>query len=102
MVQEYDRLRASQPQRRRAARVKSDRWRCDNPERYRAQNALNNGLRDGKIEKAPCEVCGGKRFNEATLRVRYKGRNIAEVLEMSIREAKEHMVRAGLPMRLDP
>ena len=38
----------------------------------------------------PCEVCGGMRFNEATLRVRYKGRNIAEVLEMSIREAKEH------------
>ena len=38
----------------------------------------------------PCEVCGGKRFNEATLRVRYKGKNIAEVLEMSVREAKEH------------
>jgi len=38
----------------------------------------------------PCEVCGGKRFNEATLRVRYKGKNIAEVLEMSIHEAKEH------------
>ena len=38
----------------------------------------------------PCEVCGGKRFNEATLRVRYKGKNIAEVLEMSVREAMEH------------
>jgi len=38
----------------------------------------------------PCEVCGGKRFNDATLRVRYKGKNIAEVLEMSIHEAKEH------------
>jgi excinuclease ABC subunit A len=37
-----------------------------------------------------CEVCTGKRFNEATLRVRYKGRNIAEVLQMSVREAKEH------------
>ena len=42
----------------------------------------------------PCEVCGGKRFNEATLRVRYKGKNIAEVLEMSVREAKEHFARA--------
>jgi excinuclease ABC subunit A len=38
----------------------------------------------------PCEVCAGKRFNEATLRVRFKGKNIAEVLEMSVREAREH------------
>ncbi|WP_434381398.1 excinuclease ABC subunit UvrA [Melittangium boletus] len=37
----------------------------------------------------PCEVCGGKRFNEATLRVRYKGKNIAEVLDMSVREAAQ-------------
>ncbi|MFP2958271.1 excinuclease ABC subunit UvrA [Myxococcus sp. 1LA] len=38
----------------------------------------------------PCEVCAGKRFNEATLRVRYKGKNVAEVLDMSVREAMEH------------
>ncbi|MFZ5471180.1 MAG: excinuclease ABC subunit UvrA [Myxococcota bacterium] len=38
----------------------------------------------------PCEVCAGKRFNDATLRVRYKGKNIAEVLEMSVREAMVH------------
>ncbi|MBI3183728.1 MAG: excinuclease ABC subunit UvrA, partial [Myxococcales bacterium] len=38
----------------------------------------------------PCEVCQGKRFNEATLRVRYKGKNVAEVLEMSVREATQH------------
>ncbi len=37
----------------------------------------------------PCEVCQGKRFNEATLRVRFKGYNIAEVLELSITEALE-------------
>ncbi|MGA9521114.1 MAG: excinuclease ABC subunit UvrA [Myxococcaceae bacterium] len=36
-----------------------------------------------------CEVCGGKRFNDATLRVRYKGKNVAEVLEMSVREAMQ-------------
>ncbi|MEW6435227.1 MAG: excinuclease ABC subunit UvrA [Myxococcota bacterium] len=38
----------------------------------------------------PCEVCGGKRFNEATLRVRYKGKNVAEILDMSVREAMHH------------
>jgi excinuclease ABC subunit A len=38
----------------------------------------------------PCEVCHGKRFNDATLRVTFKGRNIAEVLDMSVREAMEH------------
>ncbi len=35
----------------------------------------------------PCEVCGGKRFNEATLRVRFKGKSVAEVLELSVLEA---------------
>ncbi len=37
----------------------------------------------------PCEVCGGKRFNEATLRVAFKGKNVAEVLDLSVVEAKE-------------
>ena len=34
-----------------------------------------------------CEICGGKRFNEATLRVKYRGLSIADILELSIREA---------------
>lgn len=35
----------------------------------------------------PCEVCKGKRFNKDTLSIRYKGKNIAEVLDMSVEEA---------------
>jgi excinuclease ABC subunit A len=35
----------------------------------------------------PCEVCRGKRYNEATLRVRFKELNIAELLELSVHEA---------------
>jgi excinuclease ABC subunit A len=38
----------------------------------------------------PCEVCGGKRFNDATLRVQFKGKNVAEVLDLSIAEASQH------------
>ena len=36
-----------------------------------------------------CEGCNGKRFNDATLRVRYKGKHIAQVLELSVTEASE-------------
>src|SRR5690606_22708131 len=36
-----------------------------------------------------CEVCGGRRYNRETLEVRYKGRNIAEVLEMTIEQASQ-------------
>ena len=37
----------------------------------------------------PCEECGGKRYNDETLQVTYKGKNIYDVLEMSVEEALE-------------
>ena len=37
----------------------------------------------------PCEQCHGKRYNRETLEVRFKGKNIADVLEMSVEEAVE-------------
>ena len=37
----------------------------------------------------PCEVCGGKRYNRETLEVRYKGKNIYDVLDMTIEEGLE-------------
>jgi excinuclease ABC subunit A len=37
----------------------------------------------------PCEVCKGKRYNRETLEVRYRGKNISEVLEMTVAEAMQ-------------
>jgi len=37
----------------------------------------------------PCEVCQGKRYNRETLEVRYKGKNIADVLDMTVEDALE-------------
>ncbi|MGB4588269.1 MAG: excinuclease ABC subunit UvrA, partial [Clostridiaceae bacterium] len=37
----------------------------------------------------PCEICKGKRYNRETLEVKYKGKNIADVLEMTVEEAEK-------------
>ena len=37
----------------------------------------------------PCEVCGGKRYNRETLEVRFKGKSIADILDMTINQAVE-------------
>ncbi|MDD2591331.1 MAG: excinuclease ABC subunit UvrA [Erysipelotrichaceae bacterium] len=54
----------------------------------------------------PCEECGGKRYNDETLQVTYKGKNIYDILEMTIEEALEffhgiHKVKHGLQTLID-
>ena len=58
----------------------------------RCENCAGDGLI--KIEMhfmadiyVPCEVCHGRRYNRETLEVRYRGKNIADVLEMTVEEA---------------
>ncbi len=60
----------------------------------RCETCSGTGLRTIEMKflsntYVPCEDCRGRRFNEATLRVRYLGRNIADVLDMSFAEALE-------------
>ena len=60
----------------------------------RCEVCAGNGLK--KIEMnflpdvyVPCEACGGKRYNRETLEVRFKGKSIADVLDMTINQAVE-------------
>lgn len=60
----------------------------------RCENCAGDGIK--KIEMhflsdvyVPCAVCGGKRYNRETLQVKFKGKNIYDVLDMSVAEACE-------------
>jgi excinuclease ABC subunit A len=60
--------------------------RCENCEGDGTIKIEMNFLPDVYIT---CDVCHGQRFNKETLEIRYKGKNIAEVLDMTIEEAAE-------------
>src|SRR5262245_51095002 len=57
-AREYDRLRAKRPERKKHMRRVVIKWRKTNPDAYKAQTAVGNALRDGKLIKQPCSVCG--------------------------------------------
>src|SRR6185295_13635110 len=60
----------------------------------RCEACAGDGLRQVEMHFLPdvyvtCEICQGRRFNDATLRVLYKGKSIADTLGMSVREGLE-------------
>jgi len=60
----------------------------------RCEACLGDGIKKIEMHFLPdvyvkCNVCKGRRFNEATLEVKFKGKSIADVLEMSVEEALE-------------
>ncbi len=74
--------------------VSGGRCDCCNGNGYRTIEM--NFLPDVLI---PCEVCGGRRYNRETLEVRYKGKSIADVLDMTINQAVDFF--AGIPTILN-
>lgn len=54
----YDRARANTKVRKELRDRTSRRIRAEQPEKYAARTAVNNAIRDGRLVKGPCEVCG--------------------------------------------
>ena len=85
------------------ARVPESRMRGYKPGRFsfnvkggRCEACKGDGLIKIEMHFLPdvyvtCDVCHGKRYNRETLEIRYKGKNIAEVLDMTVAEALEFM-----------
>ncbi len=60
----------------------------------RCEACMGDGIKKIEMHFLPdiyvqCEVCKGKRFNDATLDIKYKGKSIADILDMSVEEALE-------------
>ena len=77
--------------------------RCDRCQGDGIKRISMNFLPDVYV---PCEECGGKRYNEETLQVTYKGKNIYDILEMTIEEALEffhgiHKIKHGIQTLID-
>jgi hypothetical protein len=56
----YEAARSRTPERKAALAAASRRHKVANPEKTKARNAVSNAIRDGRLLRQPCEVCGQK------------------------------------------
>ena len=61
----YERKRSRNPKRKAYVARKQSEWRARNPKRYKARTAVANALRDGRLKKEPCELCGTRKRVQA-------------------------------------
>ncbi len=60
-VREYDRKRYREDDQRRASTsTRASLWRKRNPEAYKAHTMVSNAIRDGRLKKMSCDICGSK------------------------------------------
>lgn len=91
-VQARERARAKRPERKQRARLVTIKWRQEHPEAYRAQNAVNNAVRDQRLKKEPCAMCG------AAKHVHGHHKDYSKPLEVTWLCAKcHHRIHAAFP-----
>ena len=57
-INEYEKKRFKDPERKKKLKIYQEKRRKNKPGKYRARTAVSNALRDGRLIKKPCEVCG--------------------------------------------
>ena len=91
-VQKRERDRAKKPHRVAMASANTAKWRAAHPDAYKAQNAVNNAVRDGKLKRDPCAICG------TTSRVHAHHQDYSKPLEVKWLCAKcHHRLHSAFP-----
>lgn len=95
-VRERDRARGRTANRRASRAQVAMAWRQANPEKYKAQTAVGNAVRDGRLSREPCKTCG------STAYVHAHHQDYSKPLDVTWLCAAHHHRRHGVDRRLDP
>lgn len=60
-IREYDRKRSKEPERMEMNGVRTKAFRTEFPKKYAAHRMVGNAIRDGKLFREPCEICGSNK-----------------------------------------